>query len=79
MKTQVIAIHGGETFDTYEDYISYLKNTDVSLENFKPSKGWKNTLAERLGDSYEILLPIMPNKTNARYEDILTKKVFPKL
>jgi predicted alpha/beta hydrolase family esterase len=69
MKTQVIAIHGGEAFDTYDDYISYLKNSEISLEKFKPRKGWRDTLMEKLDDSYEVLLPQMPNKTNARYEE----------
>lgn len=69
MSKQVIIIHGGTTFDTYEDYISYLKNKEISLEKLKPRKDWKNTIAEKLGDDYEVLLPRMPNGTNARYEE----------
>lgn len=69
MNNQVIVIHGGTTFDTYEDYISYLKNKEISLEKLKPRKDWKDTLAEKLGDDYEVLLPRMPNGANARYEE----------
>lgn len=69
MSKQVIVIHGGTTFDTYEGYILYLKNKEVSLEKLKLHRGWKDTLAEKLGDDYEVLLPQMPNRTNARYDE----------
>ncbi len=69
MKKQIIVIHGGTTFNTYKDYISYLKNNEISLERLKPRKDWKDTLSEKLGNNYEILIPRMPNKTNARYAE----------
>ncbi|MCH7641515.1 alpha/beta hydrolase [Patescibacteria group bacterium] len=67
MKQQIVAIHGGDTFDTYKDYISFLKNRKIDPERLKPKKDWKNTLLEQLGENYEVLLPSMPNNTNARY------------
>lgn len=69
MKQQVIVIHGGTTFDSYEDYIFYLKNKEISLDKFKFRKDWKDTLEEELGENFEILSPRMPNGTNARYEE----------
>lgn len=69
MKQQVVIIHGGETFDTYKDYISYLKNKKIDPERLKPKRDWKNTFLEELGESFEVLLPSMPNKTNSQYKE----------
>ena len=69
MKKQIVVIHGGSSFNTYENYISYLKNRKISIEKLKSRKDWKDTLATELGDDYEVLMPRMPNNTNARYEE----------
>ena len=69
MKKQIVIIHGGTSFKTYEDYISYLKNKEISIEKLRPRKEWKDTLATELGNDYEILMPRMPNGTNARYDE----------
>ncbi len=69
MKKQVIVIHGGEVFDSYEEYISYLKNKKVDIDSFKARKDWKNTLEAELGEGFGVLLPRMPNGANARYEE----------
>ncbi|RJQ32314.1 hypothetical protein C4572_01170 [Candidatus Parcubacteria bacterium] len=69
MKKQVIVIHGGMTFDRYEYYMSFLKNKDVEIDDFKTGGGWKNSLAKELGNDFEILNPRMPNSANARYEE----------
>lgn len=66
---QIIVIHGGTTFDTHENYISYLKNKEISLEKLKLRKYWRDTLPEKMGNDVEVLLPQMPNNTNARYEE----------
>jgi len=67
MKQQVLIIRGGETFNNYEDYISYLKNRDISLDKLKIKKGWKNRIESDLGEEFEVFLPEMPNRRNARY------------
>ncbi|OIP79498.1 MAG: hypothetical protein COT39_03570 [Parcubacteria group bacterium CG08_land_8_20_14_0_20_48_21] len=69
MKKQVVVIHGGTSFKTYEDYISYLKNKKISIEKLRLRKEWKDTLPSELGDDYEILVPRMPNGMNAHYEE----------
>jgi predicted alpha/beta hydrolase family esterase len=69
MKQQIVAIHGGETFDTYQNYISYLKNKIIEPERLKPKRDWKNTLLEKLGENFEVLLPSMPNKTNSQFKE----------
>lgn len=67
MKQQVLVIRGGETFSNYDDYISYLKNREISLDNLKTKKDWKNRMEADLGEDFEVFLPEMPNKRNARY------------
>jgi len=69
MKKQIVIIHGGTSFKTYKDYLSYLKTKEISLEKLRPRKDWKDTLASEIGDDYEILMPRMPDSTNARYDE----------
>src|SRR3990167_84565 len=67
MKKQVVVIHGGDTFETYEKYLDFLCNYEIdSLDYFK-HKGWKSILQEKLGDDFEVIRPQMPNKINAKY------------
>jgi len=69
MSKQVLIIHGGTTFDTQEDYINHLKTKDLVLEKFCREPGWKELLAQKLGEDYMVLNPKMPNATNARYDE----------
>ena len=66
---QVIVIHGGTTFPRYEDYLDYLRTKPVSIDRLKYEPSWKERLQEDLGSEYEVLLPRMPNGTNARYSE----------
>jgi len=63
---QVIIIHGGDTFDSYDDFISYLKQKAVHLERLR-EEDWKDTLQEKLGKEFDVLAPPMPSKANAKY------------
>lgn len=70
MKQQIIIIHGGTTFDNYDDYISYLKkDREISLDRLKIRKTWKNRTDIDLGEDFEVFLPEMPNRNNARYSE----------
>ena len=66
MKKQVIIIHGGNTFDTYKQYISFLKSFEIDFEKMT-SKEWKDNLEKELGREFEVVLPRMPNAFNAKY------------
>lgn len=80
MKKQVIIIHGGDTFQTYEEWFSYLQNKEFNFERFsRDIKGWKDNLRKELGDEYEVIMPEMPNKQNAKYAEwkIWFEKLFP--
>ncbi|RYF29395.1 MAG: hypothetical protein EOO17_01525 [Chloroflexi bacterium] len=66
---QVIVIHGGTTFKDYESYITALRTKNIHPERMTYAKNWKDTLQADLGDDYQVLLPSMPNKTNAQYSE----------
>lgn len=69
MKQQLLVVHGGDTFENYEDYLYFLQNFQIDLERLKSKEDWKTTLQKRLGDEYEVFLPSMPNKTFANYDE----------
>ena len=81
MKHQVIVIHGGDTYDTYKEYIANLKREKVdetALWKLRV-KRWKATLGKKLGKEFEVIAPSMPNSDNARYLEweIWFKKFIP--
>lgn len=80
MKKQVVVIHGGDTFETYEEYLSFLKSFEIEIGDLK-KKSWKSSLQEKLGEEYEVISPQMPNKQNAKYLEwkIWFEKVTPLL
>jgi len=68
MKKQIIIIHGGDAFDAYENYLDYLKNRQIDFEKYRNhTRDWKATLNDELGRDFEVILPAMPNKQNAKY------------
>lgn len=66
MKQQILVIHGGNAFDSYEEYLTDLRAKEVTLERLT-AKDWKTTLGERLGSAFEVFTPRMPNPQNAKY------------
>lgn len=80
MKKQVVLIHGGDTWETYEQYLEYLKNREIDFEKHGLRKDdWQGNLGERLGDNYQVIRPEMPSKRNAKYLEwkIWFEKFFP--
>lgn len=76
---QVVVIHGGHVFSSHEEFLSYLRNYTIeSLEHFK-RKDWKSSLEKELEGRYEIILPKMPCKDNAKYLEwkIWFEKILP--
>jgi predicted alpha/beta hydrolase family esterase len=65
---QVIVIHGGNTYDSYEDYLNALRERTLDVEQMK-SKGWKSSLEYALGPAYEVIAPRMPLADNAKYSE----------
>ena len=80
MKTSVILIHGGETFENYNAYIMHLKNCTFDPKKAETqSKRWNRNLQNSLGDDFNVIQPIMPSKNNAKYKEwkIWFEKIFP--
>ncbi len=70
MKKQVIFIHGGEAWNSRDEFVAYIRDEmEVSDPRMEHSKRWKHTLADELGEDYEILFLSMPIKDDARYEE----------
>ncbi len=70
MKKQVVIISGGDTFETYEEYMDFLRDFEIDIERYKSDKSdWKPWLRKALGEDYEVILPIMPNRSNAQFNE----------
>ena len=67
-KRQVVIIGGGESFDTREEYLAYLRTVPYDPYEVRPD-GWKKNLPLALGDGYEVIAPSMPCVQNAKYEE----------
>lgn len=81
MKQQVLIIHGGETFKTYDDYLLDLANRTVDLQRFRNPKSWKQTIRHDLGERFDVLTPSMPTRENAKYVEwkMMMDKIKPHL
>ena len=77
---QIVIIRGGSTFNTYKDYLLFLKNLKINLDKYRKTT-WKNSLQKELGNKFDVLSPNMPNLMNAKYVEwkILFKKIAPLL
>jgi predicted alpha/beta hydrolase family esterase len=72
MKKQVVVIHGGDAFKTQEEYLAFLKGFSIDQNDFDRkfrTRGWKDSLGERLGSEYEVIQPEMPNSWNCRFAE----------
>jgi len=78
MKKQIIIIRGGNSHESYEDYISFLKKYEIDPERIG-SKGWKSKLAEDLENEFEVIPFRMPCPMNAKYYEwkIMFDKLLP--
>ncbi len=69
MKRQIIYIHGGDSFARREDFLTYLKTTPLRDPLGERTVRWPDTLRTDLGPDYEVYMPTMPNKFNARFDE----------
>lgn len=70
MKQQVFYIHGANAFSKHEDFLNYLRTATVrGLPGEETLDIWSRSIAEDLGEDFEVFTPTMPNKQNAKYEE----------
>ena len=68
MKQQIIIIRGGDSFKTHKAYIAFLKAFRIDIKRYASGKKeWKEKLGKIMGKNYEVVIPEMPNRMNARY------------
>jgi predicted alpha/beta hydrolase family esterase len=80
MKKQIVIIHGGDTFETYEEYMKFLHDFQIDIKYYSNEKtDWKPWLRGVLGDGYEVILPKLPNNMNAKFIEwkIWFEKIIP--
>ncbi len=65
---QILVIHGGNSFASYDDYLAYLKAKELNYYKLTHTIRWKERLFDDLPD-YDVIYPTMPNGQNARYEE----------
>ena len=77
---QIVHIHGGNTFNSYARYLEALNNDPIRYERLLYTPRWREWLAQEIDDA-DVLLPSMPNKQNAQYEEwkIYFEKLLPLL
>lgn len=64
---QCLVVHGGEAFDTEEQYYSFLEKREVDPTKPKYKKR-RDRLAHALSHERQVFLPQMPNAQNATYK-----------
>lgn len=66
---QIVFIHGGTSFNSYDRYVENLKTKTVQKDRLTYQPMWFHLLDKSLGMPAEVLLPSMPNKQNASFEE----------
>ncbi len=66
-KTQILYIHGGNTYKSRKEFLKALKNYEPSLE--KPEIWSGKYLEKSLVKDFIVVKPKMPFKEDARYEE----------
>lgn len=65
---QVLIIHGGNSFSSYDEYRSYLQQKQLDYSKLTNRNRWKENLSLELPD-HDVIYPTMPNNLNAVYEE----------
>lgn len=70
MKRQIVIIHGGDTFANQEEYLKFLRDSEIDISRYTSNKtDWKNWVREQVQDRCEVITPQMPNKSNCKYDE----------
>ena len=67
MKPQIVHIHGGESWESELDFLTFLRLREYNP--YAPERlRWRNWIKDSLFDTHDFIAPQMPNSLNARYE-----------
>lgn len=77
---QIVLIHGGNSFDSYERYLDNLRSSSLDYERLIKSPHWTDWLSDELPEA-DVLSPSFPNKQNASFDEwsIYFEKLLPHL
>lgn len=65
---QVLVIHGGNSFSSYNAYRKYLQNKTLNYDKLTHPIRWKDRLYDSLPD-FDVIYASMPNSENAVYDE----------
>ena len=65
---QIVLLHGGTSFNSYERYLEDLKTKSLDYDRLRPSKRWRDSVVEAFSND-DVLLPSFPNTSNAQYDE----------
>lgn len=65
-KTQIVFIHGGDSFDSDVEFYDFLKSLIYDPYPVEQKK-WRDGIKEALIETHECIMPRMPNAMNADY------------
>ena len=65
---QIVIVHGGSSFNNYENSLNNLKNSQLHYERLLWVQKWRDWLAQEIVVA-DVLLPDFPNKQNADYTE----------
>jgi valyl-tRNA synthetase/predicted alpha/beta hydrolase family esterase len=73
-KENLVMIHGGDSFERYDNYLEFIKDWDLDASDYNGIKtnwgSWKRDLQKDLaGYNINVFYPDFPNKLNAKYEE----------
>lgn len=76
--SQILFIHGGDSFNSYEEYLENLKSTEIDYSRLLPKDRWSAKLTSA-SPKDDILMPSMPNSANAQFDEwaIWFEKILP--
>ncbi|MES2966826.1 MAG: hypothetical protein V4668_03490 [Patescibacteria group bacterium] len=77
-KTPIVFIHGGDSFDTTEEFYNFLRSCTYNPYATEQNK-WRDGIKDNLVETHECIMPRMPNSMNADYRAwaIWFEKVIP--
>ncbi len=66
MKKQIVFIHGGDSFDTKEEFYAFVRSLSYDPYSIERKK-WRDSIKESLIETHECIMPRFPNSMNADY------------